>query len=861
MKVERKLLSAAITLALVLTIMTPMMTAFAQEWTANARSSYAYCTMSPNPAGVGQTVYFVGWIYPPPSPSGQLYAEMKFTVTKPDGTKIVRTERSSTEATAGFNYVVDQEGNWTLQLSFPGDLVRLNRLPSESETATLVVTATPAPAPDYTALPDYPWQYPVSAVNREWFRISGAWQKNSGNGYSNYNAYSTGPETSHILWRMQLTQGGLLGGQEGHSSLVRQSSGDRAINPVAAMNMLFYGYMGPLHPDSATGFPSGYTNMGDPGFLNETAEARHICARDLTTGELLWDTILPFTNYTTGEIENDARTSGGSTLQFVVTPTGKGVGAEDYGLGPAGGGDYGALSLWASGQGLWKLDPLSGRVIWYQLEPELSPTYDPVTHYWFIQNWPNNGNLTALKANEDYSDGFPSENIYDIVTGTPPNERVDTGCLAWEVNRSTIWPGETFSMSAVLEGYVIDQDSTGNNTYRLKVLNAFTGKPVALGDFMDIGYASSGSSTGYGSGIYRRFSQDGRIYALSFETGEFVWASDPPMDPPWGTFGTYDTSTGLGLVMQGGYPHYQYCYNATNGKLLWKYDTSTLPDGTPNPYNFEYAQNGPPTWGVQIIAPNAVYWASGEHTPGTPHQRGDALYANAYDGTLLWRLPYFKCNRAFEWSGLACDKMWYMNQYDGMVYFFGKGPTKTTVSVSQGTVVEGGAALIQGYVTDESAGTKEMGVSTRYPNGVPAVSDDRESMDTFMAYLYTVGATGPLVDLNDVKGVTVNLFALGSDGSTVDIGNVQADANGFFTTMWSPPSSDCVYTILAAFAGNKAYHSSFAETAVGVTAAPEATPAPEAPTDYSPTLTGIIAVIAVLAILVAILIVLVLRKR
>jgi len=175
MELQKKHLAAAIALVLVLTIVAPLMTAFAQEWTDNARDTWAYVAVSPDPAGKGQTVYFVGWIYPPPSSSGQLYEEMKFTVTKPDGTKIYKTQSSSVEATSGFNLVVDQVGNWTLQLSFPGDLVRLNRRPSESGTATLQVLEQAQPAPDYTALPDYPWSYPVSAVNREWFRITGAW--------------------------------------------------------------------------------------------------------------------------------------------------------------------------------------------------------------------------------------------------------------------------------------------------------------------------------------------------------------------------------------------------------------------------------------------------------------------------------------------------------------------------------------------------------------------------------------------------------------------------------------------------------------------------------------------------------------
>jgi hypothetical protein len=435
------------------------------------------------------------------------------------------------------------------------------------------------------------------------------------------------------------------------------------------------------------------------------------------------------------------------------------------------------------------------------------------------------------------------------------------------VNTSQLFNGEGFSMNAVLEGYVVDLDTNsaqGNAVHRLKTLDANTGKEIAIGTYTNVeepgNWASSGNNGVYGSGLYTKLCADGVTRAWSFETGSLAWESDP-MDLPWGIFGTYDGTAGLGLVMAGSYAPYMYCYSAENGSLLWKQSTGVLPDGTLNPYNYEYAENGPPTWGVRVIATNAVYYASSEHSPANPQQRGDALYANAFDGTLLFRLPYFKGNRNFYWAGVACDKMFMSNEYDGSSYMFGMGPTKTTVSVSQSPVVEGGATLISGYVHDTSAATEEYEVATRYPNGVPAVSDDMESMDTFMAYLYTAGQEGPLVDLSKVKGVNVTLIAVGSDGSYYDIGKPQADANGFFTTMWSPPSADCTYNIIAAFEGNKAYYPSYAETALGVTAAPEATPAPEAPIDYSPTLTGITAAVIVAIIIGAICMVLILFRR
>jgi hypothetical protein len=838
---NKKRLSVAFALVLMLAMsISCLPSAFGVTFLPNARLTYSYAAASPTPTYLGTTVFFVGWVYPPPSTSGALYPSYTFTLTKPDGTKITKVNPSSVEATSGFNYVVDQLGKWTLHMSFPGDTVKLDRLPSESNDYVVNVLNGTFTFPDYTVLPDYPWEYPISSVNQEWFRITGAWPKDSYNGYSNFNPYSSGPTTSHIIWRLGgLYQEGLLGGMLGHASLVRQNMGSRSSQPVAAMNMIYYSYNGPAYPESITSQYSAGYSASNATFTDTTSQARHVRCLDMNTGEVLWDTILPYVNYTTGRIVSAART-GGTTLQYVATTTGKGVDAQDYGQAPAGGGEYGSFSLWLSGGGLWQLDPSTGEVMWYQLEPGLSPTYDPFTGYWFINNYPVTGNFSCIRAEQDRGSGFPPGNLFGTVTAQGTSEN---GVLVWMKNVSQTG----ITMNAVLEGYIVQlQTNSTTQDRKINTWSAFTGDLIANGTYSGGGltsYASSGSNPVYGDGLYSLLCSDGITRAWSFKTGSFAWASDQ-MDMPWGTFGTYDGTAGNGLVMSGSYAPYMYAYNSTTGKLAWKISTTTLPDGTQDPYNYEYAENGAPTWGVRTIATNAVYWASGEHTPGTPQQQGDALYCNALDGKIIWRLPYFKSNRNFEWQGVACEKLWAQNQYDGMVYMFGKGPTKTTLETSLIPVVAGGSTIIQGRITDESAGTGTSSMTARFPNGVPVVADI--SMDTWMAYLYTIGTTGPGVDLSTVKGVEVTLKAVGSDGSVINIGTVKANANGFYTMMWSPPGKDTVYTIRASFGGSDAYYPSYSDASIGVTAAPVSpivtpTPTPTPTVTASPIVTPTVA--------------------
>jgi outer membrane protein assembly factor BamB len=838
MKLEKSLfskkhLTVAIALVLMLAMAVPYLpSAFGQTFAPGARISYAFAAASPNPAPKDSTVFMIGWVYPPPSVSGQLYGDFAFTVTKPDGTKVSRTAPSNTQASAAFGMVVDQLGNWTLHFSFKGDPRVFDRLPAESNDYVIQVVSGTFVQPDYSKMPDYSPLFPVSSANQEWFRISGEWP--TGSGYSKYfNPYTTGPLTSHILWRMSVLNEGLLGGSAGHDDVVRNTGKTNiAASPVVWGNRMYISYAG------AVGSPIGQY-ASNATFDTPTSQARHVKCLDLTTGDLLWDTVLPYMNYTTGQIVSAARTGGG-TLSMVITSTLKGVGiAQDFGVIPPGGNEYGCYALWATGSGMWRLDPITGAIIWYQLQPVISPTYDPWTKLWFINNYPTTGMYSAIDATEDYNTGWPPGSLtptYNTLGNLTYN-----GCMVWSKNVSQTGIAANF----IGEGYIVQlQTNSATQGRKINTWDALTGNLIANGTYYAAPepgqYASSGSNPNYGQGVYSLLCADGITRAWSFKTGNLAWES-PRMDYPWGVFGTYNGFSGAGLILSGSYAPYFYAYNATTGKLAWKQGTATLPDGTQNPFNFEYAENGAVTWGCAVTATNAVYWPSGEHTPANPTQRGDALYANAIDGTLLWRLPYFKGTRAQTDAGVACQKLWFENQMDGYLYVFGQGSTQTTVSVSQSPVVEGGTTVIQGRVTDISAGTQTAQMKARFPGGVPAVADGA-SMDTWMAYLYTLGAEGPTVKLSTVKGVDVTLTAIGSDGSFINIGKVKADSNGFYTTMWSPPNADCIYTVLAQFSGSGAYYSSYAETSVGVVKAPAVSPivTPTPTTTIAPTASPIV---------------------
>jgi hypothetical protein len=207
------------------------------------------------------------------------------------------------------------------------------------------------------------------------------------------------------------------------------------------------------------------------------------------------------------------------------------------------------------------------------------------------------------------------------------------------------------------------------------------------------------------------------------------------------------------------------------------------------------------------------------------------LCIDAFTGKLLWSVLGFYAEGP---PAIADGVMVVDNAYDMQLYAFSKGQTATTVTASPKVAVNGSSVLIEGTVTDQSPGAK----------GTPAIAD--LYMKPWMEYLYM---QQPMPQ--NATGVGVQLQAVGSDGTVIDIGTVTSDGFGNFKYMWTPPTTG-TYSILATFAGSESYYASYAETALGVSAAPPA-PAPAAEQvlpDYTPMFAGIIAAVVIVAILV-----------
>jgi outer membrane protein assembly factor BamB len=308
--------------------------------------------------------------------------------------------------------------------------------------------------------------------------------------------------------------------------------------------------------------------------------------------------------------------------------------------------------------------------------------------------------------------------------------------------------------------------------------------------------------------------------------------------------------TAYGNIYVQGYGGEIFCYDTSDGSLLWKYNNTSS--------GVETAWGLMPIF-ISAIADGKVYAFNNEHSPNSPLYNGYCIYClNATTGEEIYKM--------LSWSGqtggtgtstavLADGSLVYYNYYDNQLYCIGKGATQTTVSAPSLAAESGQSVVVSGSVTDISAGTTQTEQSQRFPNGVPVASD--ASTSAWMEYVYMDQAKP-----TNFTGVQVTLNVVDSNGNTRYIGTATTDESGFYSYNWTPDITGA-YTVIATFAGNNGYYGSSSEAAFAVdeaaaTPTPVPTQAPSAADLYFiPAIAGIFAAIIIVIVLVA----LVLKKH
>jgi hypothetical protein len=882
-KIKNKIMAILIALILTLSmsasiILAPTADAHTPAWKI---PTFAFIMAVPNPIGVGQYTHIFMWLDKTFSataiPNDYRFHNYKLTITKPDGTVETQTWDVCWDTTSsqGYNYAPDQAGNYTIKFEFPGQDINTyshanNAYVNDTylaSSATTTLTVQEEPISDYPnsyPLPQEYWTRPIYGENPDWWTISSDWL---GTGspqltmYARYIADGVGPQTAHVMWTKPLQAGGVVGGNnfitQGDTYFEGSAYISRYRNPIIVAGKLYY--KGPIGFSNASGTPT-------------------ICV-DLRTGEELWkradvpslsfayiyDTqqpnqhgvmqpVLCTSNFgmcydaDTGnwmfnvtDVPSGISAFGpqGEILRYVVTNCGTTAKPDWY------------LAQWNSS----RLFTTTG------LSPSQSGVYNaslPSRYDWNVSiPWLNNMG-SGTETTVSYSNGSVAIVKGYSATGSNPDASNPSSQLYAFYGDSIICRNGTApGVGSFGTGYSISK-----YTYFAVNINASKGSLGSVRWWNTLAPVDNLVSVLQGpadpwSGVFTEsYRETSQWVGYSMATGQKVWgptASQAPLDY-YGYFYpglTEGQRIAPGKLYSAGMAGIVYCYDMTNGNLLWTYGNG----GAGNSTNSGFQVPGPYPTFIYAIANGIIYTMDTEHTVQTPIYKGALTRAiNATDGTEIWTLSNF--NGAGVSAGAIADGFaTFMNGYDNQIYVVGRGPSATTVTVSPKVSTYGSSVIIEGTVTDIAAGTKQKEQAARFPNGVPAVSD--ASQGDWMAYVY-MQKPRP----TDATGVPIVLSVVDSNGNYREIGTTTSNADGFFVFNWKP-DIDGQYTVYASFGGSKAYWSSHAVTSFAVdptapTPVPTATPV-QSPADmyFVPAIAGIIVTIVICFAIT----ILVLRKR
>lgn len=835
MKKTKKITSATKPFILILTIFVTIIGCI----TVNAqipmnKPTYAFIGAMPNPLGVNQqTLLHIGITDPTPNIEHG-WEGLTVTVTKPNGeTETLGPYKTDATGGTGDVYVPDMVGTYKLQTHFPEQVMPepgQRWLPagtvmeaSDSEILELVVQQDPLPSYPSTPLPSEYWTRPIDAQHYDWFKIGGNWQTIPPNRVAPYNDYA--PESAHILWTKSIDTGGLVGGNLGYNAMECGDAYEGKFQESVIINGVLY-----------------YNRFGH-SIGPQLGPQQGVIAVDLRTGKELW-------------FKNNTKLDFGQTFYW-----------DSYNY-------HGTFSyLWEVVGSTWNAyDTFTGE--WVYTMTDVPATRNPLYGGFGVntifgskneifaytvnteENWmsmwnssrvvSNHGSWGRTMVSSEYNRVYPAE----------------LG-IEWNVTIPANLPGV---VNVVLEDRIIGSDvpewtGVADNPITFWGLSTKAGQEGTL-LFKETWQPPSGrlimlwGTASLEDGVFVITSKEERaLYGFSTDTGKQIWGpteTQPYLDIY--TLGeTRAVPRGLsiddGKLYSVGMAGVLYCYDVNTAQLLWTYEAH-------DPFNEILWSNNWPMR-IMFITDGKIYLSHDEHSPIDPKPRGAPyICLDAETGKELWSIA--GAFRTTEWGGssiIGDSIIATMDTYDQRIYAIGKGPSKTTVTAAPKVSALGNWVQIEGSVMDISSGTEEHALTTRFPNGVPAMAD--EYMSDWMLYVYK-----QLPRPTSAMGVEVKIEAYDPNGNYQNLGTATTDSYGNYGFKFKP-EIEGQYMIMATFEGSKSYYAS--TTTTYLTVGPAQTPStpiePEEP--IAPLISTEVAIIAAVAIIAVIGIVAywVLRKR
>ncbi len=586
--------------------------------------------VTPTLIGLGQEVTINVFVYP--APSGPTYegqhlvdqynggfANVSVTITHPDGTAESFKPIDITLASVGINepgrtqivghlmfiYKPSTVGNYTISANFPGQIYTTDNIyepaklsvfykPSSTSAPTRFtvqqeqVSAGILDGSPWSPLPENYWENPVQTDNREWAAISGDWPQRTYDILgSNYNPYSTAPNSPHILWARTVSSSGLIGGV--FDSLPYDQSGSASGSaPAPKIGAVI-----------------------DGKIYRQLANGYYECV-DLRTGVQLW-------------------TSAGSVFQAqrLDLPFQTGTQAHEGGIASW---LWGGISMSTNG---------NGGTNWYRYS-----TYDGHTLQ-TITNVPKD--LTSVKFEDGDPIAWVVQANLALWNTTEPMKLPYVNLIKWNFSKmvSTVIYSNIYSNNwndgiewnvSAQTGDIVD---IGDNNFRGPTCMPFRDANVVIVRTPNAMQIMAGFDYTTGAFLWKNnatvlnldvllegfattpsgphIMKDGAspyFVAYDVKTGHEIWrASDGEL--PWGAIPCYSVVYHNGINFFGSYDGHVYAYNNADGKLVWISDY--------NGQQFETVYNNQPFNGHAIGADGKLFFSSATTYQMMPRPRFDVI--------------------------------------------------------------------------------------------------------------------------------------------------------------------------------------------------------------------------------------------
>ncbi|MFZ7138430.1 MAG: PQQ-binding-like beta-propeller repeat protein [archaeon] len=783
-------------------------------------TTFAFINVAPNPVGVNQQVNVLFWldkvIYNAAADNEIRFHDYTLTITKPDGDTEVVTYDVCWDTTSSqyYSYVPTQVGTYTFHFDYPGQTYTWSGdyendvYLASSATTTLTVQEEPINPIAATPLPDEYWTRPIYGENSYWFSISSNWLGTGspliGILNNKYVAGAVGSKTSHIMWTRPLQSGGVVGATPstsvaGNTYFEGTAYLRRYTNPIIVAGKLYY-----TEPLSYAGTTAGPT----------------ICL-DLETGEVVWSrTDVPTLSFAYIYDYQDMNYHGvWQPILIAVT------GGYDYFSGTV------TPAVWQgfdadTGNWLFNITNVPsgsaamgphGEYLMYVIQNAGTP--EEPDYYLCQWNMSKTGSGGAMMSTGE---------IAGVVDGGT------SSCYDWNV--SIPWLNTMDSMPTVITAYHDDLMLCYNGTLpgggamssamSAGIFEPYTYFAVNLDSSKgDVGSVlwwntldpAEGNVAVVAAGVdaesrvfVEEYRQTAQWVGYDLDTGDKIWGPTESQlsVAAFDYYGNQFSGDMLGQLAYGrlyscGFSGIMFCYDISTGDLLWTYGNGGEGNSTSCGYELAYGHH--PT-NIYAIGDEVIYTLVYEHTVNTPIYKGAKARAiDAITGEELWTLSNYGSSDSYA---IADGYSNFMNGHDNQIYVVGKGPSKTAVSIPNNVVKLGSSVLVTGTVIDISAGTEQEEQAARFPNGVPAVSD--ESMDVWMQYVYQQDERP-----SDVTGVTVKFEAVDPNSNYQYLGTTTTDFYGNYGFAFEP-EVEGTYMIIATFEGSDGYYASTATTYVQV---------------------------------------------